>query len=70
MVFHHGQDRDAPERRSSPDKCPVCEQSMEGRDPYGHSLVHFSTEPIPNRPDTLGARRQQAELLGRQVPEE
>ena len=50
--------------------CPVCGESMEGRDPQGHSYMHFPENPIPNRPDTLEARKQQAELLGRETPKE
>lgn len=58
-----------PENRGARE-CPVCKVSMEGRDPFGHALLHFPTEPIPNRPDTLGARKAYAELMGRQIPEE
>lgn len=60
----------SPEPTSAARECPVCQVSLEGRDPYGHSLVHFSDTPIPNRPETLAARKLQAELLGREAPKE
>lgn len=58
------------QQRSSGKDCPVCGVSMEGRDPLGHSQLHFSDVPIPNRPDTLKARQDQAALLGRDIPRE
>lgn len=58
------------ERSSAAKTCPVCDVSMEGRDPYGHSMLHFSENPIANNPSTLKARQQQAELLGREIPQE
>jgi len=51
-------------------ECPVCGVSMEGRDPIGHAQVHFPDNPLPNRPETLIARQQQAQLLGRDIPKE
>lgn len=57
-------------RRAPLSECPICHVSMMDRDPYGHSLVHFPTDPLPTRPETLGARKAQAELLGKTIPEE
>lgn len=51
-------------------KCPVCGESLEGRDPVGHAQLHFPSDPMPNRSETLTARKQQAELLGREIPKE
>lgn len=57
-------------QRAAGKTCPVCDVSMEGLDPVGHSQLHFPAEPIPARPETLKARIQQAQLLGREEPKE
>jgi hypothetical protein len=51
-------------------ECPVCHVSMEGRDPYGHAQLHFPAETMPIRPENLEARKQYAELVGREIPKE
>jgi hypothetical protein len=62
--------QDETEAKPSAKSCPVCGVSMADRDPLGHSYLHFPSEPIPTRPDTLGARKLQAQLLGKREPEE
>lgn len=51
-------------------ECPVCHISMEGRDPVGHAQLHFPSEQMPVRPENFEARKQYAELVGREIPKE
>lgn len=56
--------------RDAAKTCPVCSIDMAGRDPIGHAQLHFPSEQMPVRPENFEARKQYAQLVGREIPKE